>query len=1190
MTVTADLEEIIDEKHIVTFKVQDQVYAQIQIANGSVIGNDLPVSPLLQGYIFKGWKDELGNSVTSATAVTADMTVTADLEEIVEDKHIVTFKVQDQVYTQIQIADGGVVGNNLPAAPMLEGYIFKNWKDELGNIVTSETVVTGDMIVTAELEEIPAPVKYLVTFKVLDQVYAEIQIADGSMIGNDLPASPILVEYVFKNWKDELGNIVTSETVVTGDMIVVAELELIPPEIHTHTWDAGIVVKSATCDEDGVMLYTCSSCGDTKTEAIPATGHTYGEWVLEDEDNHKKECSCGDAVREAHTWDAGVVTVAPTTTTEGIKTYTCTICNGTKTEVIEKLPDPTRLPTITVGDASAKAGKEVTIPVSISNNPGLVGLILEFSYDSTVLTLTGYEQGNTFGNWEFTKPGDITANPIRFLWDGTDADSTNGNLLFLKFAVADDAILGDYLIDVTVKAASNQDLEDVEITEVDGKVTVDGREPELYTVTFKVQDQVYTEIQVTENETIGTNLPASPTLEDYIFKGWKDELGNSVTEDTVVTGDMTVVAELAIKVTFFEGYGKYADEIVEVELMLDADGKATIPASDIPSDSLPWDGYEKSDYMPSDYEDYTGKHEVEPEFWYLDNGEFKLFDENVVLTKNTDVHWMYKELSVNAFGISVVVRYDEDSRVMDSLKAFIDKAIPLLETAKESGEPTYEKLTSKILEALEATGLVDENKFIKTITFPLALSNALRESDVQRVINNRITNIQNNISNPGYVDTLLSWPGVKEYLIAKGISISDETAIIDHVRGLADVSGIKNAIYATSEYINVIDAIKNNGDFDVIGTNLELLKAIREELQIITFDTVMDKGSGSAIANMVSVVGYDVCKDIFDGGREDYCDELASLITDVENGTVPSGTIASEFDLKFDPIEDILVPLYDKAEQKVIDEFGASVRYDENPYLQYLVEDHDIFAELFNKVDAGNDERTGYQLKDMISYAEYLNKLLIATDDALCWYGELDDADFEAVYEAVFAKMYEVHDRIDGIISDFYYDDKLPDIVDKALSSVKQANDIFLSIAPTLKKLIGTYLGSGIYDDMVDGTLGDKENIKDNVDIITGKETPVLTIDGLFEKLLNNEETIKARLQSLLDSGSIDEVVNKLKNSSIGQKIGTQVIDDIIGIIENIAANGFEDYKVDTTDITDVDKYEFKIGDETITISRYFVF
>ena len=40
---------------------------------------------------------------------------------------------------------------------------------------------------------------------------------------------------------------------------------------------------------------------------------------------------------KTHTWDAGKVTQEPTETAEGVKTYTCTVCGATKTEVIPKL-------------------------------------------------------------------------------------------------------------------------------------------------------------------------------------------------------------------------------------------------------------------------------------------------------------------------------------------------------------------------------------------------------------------------------------------------------------------------------------------------------------------------------------------------------------------------------------------------------------------------------------------------------------------------------------------------------------------------------------------------------------------------------------------------------------------------------------------------------------------------------------
>ena len=41
---------------------------------------------------------------------------------------------------------------------------------------------------------------------------------------------------------------------------------------HSYT---STVTTAATCDAPGLMTYTCSKCGDTYTEKIPATGHTW---------------------------------------------------------------------------------------------------------------------------------------------------------------------------------------------------------------------------------------------------------------------------------------------------------------------------------------------------------------------------------------------------------------------------------------------------------------------------------------------------------------------------------------------------------------------------------------------------------------------------------------------------------------------------------------------------------------------------------------------------------------------------------------------------------------------------------------------------------------------------------------------------------------------------------------------------
>ena len=77
-----------------------------------------------------------------------------------------------------------------------------------------------------------------------------------------------------------------------------------------HKWDSGTVTTEPTETTPGVRTFTCTVCGEVKTETIPATGaHT-------------------------HKWDAGKVTTEPTATTPGVRTYTCTICGLTKEEVI----------------------------------------------------------------------------------------------------------------------------------------------------------------------------------------------------------------------------------------------------------------------------------------------------------------------------------------------------------------------------------------------------------------------------------------------------------------------------------------------------------------------------------------------------------------------------------------------------------------------------------------------------------------------------------------------------------------------------------------------------------------------------------------------------------------------------------------------------------------------------------------
>ena len=47
------------------------------------------------------------------------------------------------------------------------------------------------------------------------------------------------------------------------------------PATGNHTWDDGVVTTEPTCTDTGSIVYTCTVCGVTQNESIPAIGHTY---------------------------------------------------------------------------------------------------------------------------------------------------------------------------------------------------------------------------------------------------------------------------------------------------------------------------------------------------------------------------------------------------------------------------------------------------------------------------------------------------------------------------------------------------------------------------------------------------------------------------------------------------------------------------------------------------------------------------------------------------------------------------------------------------------------------------------------------------------------------------------------------------------------------------------------------------
>ena len=116
-------------------------------------------------------------------------------------------------------------------------------------------------------------------------------------------------------------------------------------EKKDHSWNEGVVTKEATEDEEGERTYTCTVCGEKKTEVIPALTHEH-EYISIVIDPTCTEggytlytCSCGDSYRENEKEALGhsykeEVTKEATCEEAGEKRCTCERCWDTYTDEI----------------------------------------------------------------------------------------------------------------------------------------------------------------------------------------------------------------------------------------------------------------------------------------------------------------------------------------------------------------------------------------------------------------------------------------------------------------------------------------------------------------------------------------------------------------------------------------------------------------------------------------------------------------------------------------------------------------------------------------------------------------------------------------------------------------------------------------------------------------------------------------
>ena len=171
----------------------------------------------------------------------------------------------------------------------------------------------------------------------------DMTLVDGTIYMAVLPEEAQYV--IFNNGSQQTGDLT-----IPGSGWLYDGTAWVEYDVCEHSWDAGSITTAATCTGDGIMTYLCTLCGESKTEVISASGHSYADG----------KCSVCGAVEGCvdHVWDEGTVTQAATCWVAGVITYTCTLCGAQSTGSIT--PGHKYYVAETIAPTCIATGKQIT--------------------------------------------------------------------------------------------------------------------------------------------------------------------------------------------------------------------------------------------------------------------------------------------------------------------------------------------------------------------------------------------------------------------------------------------------------------------------------------------------------------------------------------------------------------------------------------------------------------------------------------------------------------------------------------------------------------------------------------------------------------------------------------------------------------------------------------------------------------
>lgn len=229
-------------------------------------------------------------------------------------------------------------------------------------------------------------------------------------------------------------------------------------------------------------------------------------------------------------------------------------------------------------DFYALPGETVEIPVYISNNTGIMGFKLNFTYNKDLLTPVSVTKGDVTSTGTLNDSiGTTEQNTFSTLWNNTTEVGENGELFVLTFKVNDNASYGTADIDISFSQADtfNEKYDDVKLIcrDIEGAVTNMVPVAKDKTTVKPAEGYVYSNVTACNNigqmltPRSGNTLVGTPNNTGYFGTGTKVSAKNS---------SGAVVENYTIVITADVNGDSAADALDAALVSMVANGKADL--------------------------------------------------------------------------------------------------------------------------------------------------------------------------------------------------------------------------------------------------------------------------------------------------------------------------------------------------------------------------------------------------------------------------------------------------------------------------------------------------------------------------------------------------------------------------------------------------------------------------------------